>query len=140
MIHLGDSQCDPDVIRKMAGCPVDIVRGNCDIDIYDVPLCKLVEIGGYRILLLHGHQYGGMAGIGSMRETARENDASIVMFGHTHIPLVDTRDGVTVVNPGSISLPRQEGRKPSYLVMNIENGVADFVPVYLSGYGSRSAR
>ncbi len=30
MVHLGDFMCHPDVIREIAGCPVEIVKGNCD--------------------------------------------------------------------------------------------------------------
>lgn len=129
MIHLGDFQCDVSAIEELAGCPVDIVRGNGDSFLSGIPQSKIIEIEGYRILLTHGHQYGGM--VEPLRELARENGASIVMFGHTHVPLVDTGEDVAAVNPGSISQPRQEGRKPSYLVMNIENGTVDFVPVFL---------
>lgn len=132
MFHLGDFQCDPDDIYDLAGVPVDMVRGNCDSSLCGVSLSKIVEIGGYRILLTHGHQYAGFDSIGSMSELARANDVSIVMCGHTHIPHVEQRNGVYVVNPGSISRPRQEGHQPSYLVMNIEQGRVDFVPVYLT--------
>lgn len=130
MIHLGDFQCSPSVIEELAGCPVDMVRGNCDSFLSGIPQSKMIDIEGHKVLLTHGHQYGGM--VGALREMAKENGVSIVMFGHTHVPLVDTEDGVTVVNPGSISQPRQDGHKPSYLVMNIENGIVDFVPVFLS--------
>ena len=51
-----------------------------------------------------------------------ENDADIVMFGHIHIPLVRSDKGVTIVNPGSISLPRQPGGEPTYIVMTVEEG------------------
>lgn len=43
----------------------------------------------------------------------------IVMYGHTHRPVVDTEDGVIAVNPGSLSYPRQEGHRPSYIVMEL---------------------
>jgi hypothetical protein len=130
LIHLGDSLCAPETIEEIAGCPVDLVRGNCDSSIYGVPLSKIIEIEGYRILLLHGHQYAGISGLDSLRATAKANDVQIVMCGHTHIPMID-RGEVTIVNPGSISQPRQEGHIPTYLVMNIENGQVDFVPVRL---------
>jgi putative phosphoesterase len=130
LIHLGDSLCSPETIEEIAGCPVDMVRGNCDSSIYGVPLSKIIEIEGYRILLLHGHQYAGISGLDSLRATAKANDVQIVMCGHTHVPLIE-RGEVTIVNPGSISQPRQEGHIPTYLVMNIENGQVDFVPVHL---------
>ena len=42
------------------------------------------------------------------------------MYGHTHVPLVDLSEDIWAVNPGSISLPRQEGRKPSYIIMETD--------------------
>lgn len=132
MLHAGDFQCSPQEIYDLAGVPVDMVRGNCDSSLSGVPLSRIVEIGGYRILLTRGHQYAGIDSIGNMSEMARANDVQIVVCGHTHIPHMEKRGDVWVVNPGSISQPRQPGHQPSYLVMNIEHGTVDFVPVYLT--------
>ena len=52
----------------------------------------------------------------------KENNADIVMFGHIHVPVVEKSDGVTIVNPGSISLPRNADGRPTYIVMNAEEG------------------
>lgn len=46
--------------------------------------------------------------------------ADIVMFGHTHKPHFEQKDGITVLNPGSLAYPRQEGRKGSYMIMEID--------------------
>lgn len=54
------------------------------------------------------------------------------MFGHTHYPYLDEEEDLTVLNPGSLSYPRQPGRKPSYLVMQIdEQGKAHYEHRYL---------
>ena len=54
------------------------------------------------------------------------------MFGHTHKPYLDTEDGITILNPGSLSYPRQEGRRPSYMIMTIdEAGEAHYEICYL---------
>ena len=42
------------------------------------------------------------------------------MYGHTHIPLIQYEQGMYIINPGSITLPRQEGRKPSYILMELD--------------------
>ena len=56
----------------------------------------------------------------------------MVLYGHTHRPVVDTEGKVTAVNPGSLSFPRQEGRRPSYVVMVQEgSGKPDFIIKYL---------
>ena len=41
------------------------------------------------------------------------------MYGHTHKPFFEQKNGITVLNPGSLSFPRQEGRKGSYMLMEI---------------------
>lgn len=131
MIHLGDSEVNPEQISRLVSCPVEMVRGNSD-GISKLPMSKLIDIGEHRALLTHGHQYGGRFGIPRMRETAKENGADIVMFGHIHEPVVEQEDGITVLNPGSISRPRQDGHRPTYLVMTIEeDGRTEYVPVYL---------
>ena len=54
-----------------------------------------------------------------MTDIAKENGADIVMYGHTHVPYLKKVFGVTVLNPGSISLPRQEDGKKSYAIMTV---------------------
>ncbi len=132
MIFLGDAMCQPEVIREIAGCPVDIVRGNCDSFLSGVPISKLIEIGEHKALITHGHQYGVKMGTDTLKQAARENGADIAMFGHTHQPLIDTSSDVTALNPGSVSQPRQEGREKTYLVMNIEDdGRTEYVLCHL---------
>ena len=46
--------------------------------------------------------------------------ADILIYGHTHVPKVVQRNHLLVINPGSLSLPRQENHEPSYAVLNIE--------------------
>ena len=51
----------------------------------------------------------------------------IAMFGHTHKPYLERRGDLTVLNPGSLSFPRQEGRRPSYMLMDLDDeGEAHF--------------
>ena len=91
---------------------------------------KLIQIGGHKVFITHGNHYGGEFGIPTMREIAKENGADIVMFGHSHKPVIEKSGDVTVINPGSISRPRQDGFRPTYMVMNIEDdGRTDFVLV-----------
>ena len=56
----------------------------------------------------------------------------IVMFGHTHKPYLEKDGGITILNPGSLSYPRQEGHKPSYIIMDVDrDGEAHFTVNYL---------
>ena len=53
-------------------------------------------------------------------EYAKRKGADILIYGHTHVPKVVQRNHLLVINPGSLSLPRQENHEPSYAVLNIE--------------------
>ncbi len=130
LIHLGDVTGDEDYIRSLTDAPVHIVAGNNDYG-SKLPQEEILEIGGYKALLTHGHYYVG-AGIGRLQEEALARGVDIVMFGHTHFPCLWQKDGLTILNPGSLSLPRQEGRRPSYIIMEIDRaGAAHFTICYL---------
>lgn len=126
LIHLGDSQGALESIESLVDCPVDAVRGNCDMS-SEMPIANLIMIGNEKVFITHGHRYACKSGIGLMAEMARENGASMVLFGHTHEPMSEQYMGVRVLNPGSISQPRQYGHRPTYLVLTVEdNGKVDF--------------
>ena len=108
-----------------------MVKGNCDYG-NELQGARLIEIGEHKAFITHGNRYGGELGIPTMKDIAKENGADIVMFGHSHKPVIDTKSDIVVLNPGSISRPRQDGFRPTYLVMNIEDdGRTDYVLVTL---------
>ena len=81
---------------------------------------------------LHGHTYYVSLGPDTIREEALSRNADIVMFGHTHKPMISTEGGIVTLNPGSLSYPRQEGKKPSYIIMEIDDkGDATYAIHYL---------
>ena len=54
------------------------------------------------------------------------------MFGHTHRPFFEDDNGIIVLNPGSLSFPRQEGRKGSYMILEMDqDGGLEFSQKYL---------
>ena len=81
---------------------------------------KELRIGSYRVLITHGHYYYVSAGIADIEREAAAQGYDIVMFGHTHRPVIDYTRDVIALNPGSLSYPRQEGRRPSYIVMDLD--------------------
>ena len=93
------------------------VRGNCDFD-SDVPLERLVTLQGTEILLTHGHAHGVNYGLDALVGYARKKGAKIALFGHTHVPFNKYLDGIYVLNPGSLSRPR-DGSRPSYGLIEI---------------------
>ena len=123
LIHCGDVGYDPEDlerVRELAGCPCSIVQGNNDIGL-GLPEEEELAIAGRRILIVHGHRHGLYRGYETLREIARERHCDVAMFGHTHVPVIDKEDpAVTVINPGSLTFPRQPGRRPSYIVMSTD--------------------
>lgn len=116
LIHCGDAEGTEYIIGMKAECPMEIVLGNNDF-FSELPREKEFQIGRYKIWLTHGHYYYVSMGPERIVEEAEEKGVDIVIFGHTHRPLLQQEGSLTVLNPGSISYPRQEGRKPSYAIM-----------------------
>lgn len=131
VIHCGDAEGSEYAISEAAGCTTHIVMGNNDF-FSDLPREIETEIAGYRVLITHGHNYYVSMGSERIKEEASLRGFDIVIFGHTHRPLVDVDDEVIALNPGSLSYPRQEGRRPSYMIMEIDRmGEAHFTVNYL---------
>ena len=120
LIHCGDVEGQEDYIETLAKCPTYIVAGNND---YFSDLEREMEfvLGGQRILLTHGHYYGVSMGIEKILEEGRTRCVDIVMFGHTHRPCLVQYGDITVLSPGSLVYPRQEGRRPSFMIMELDN-------------------
>ena len=120
LIHLGDVG-DAREIESLAGVPCYIVRGNTD---YDAKLlnANVIEAGGHRIFATHGHLHQVDMRLDLLRFAALENDCDIAMYGHTHVPyLEEDPDDITILNPGSISKPRQADHRYTYMVMEIDD-------------------
>ena len=131
LIHLGDVEGSENRIRDMVDCPVHMVSGNNDF-FCDLPREEEFDLGRYHVLITHGHYYYVSLDTQEIKRQAITRGADIVMYGHTHRPHLEVSDGVTVLNPGSISYPRQEGHRPSYIIMEIDReGQAHFTINYL---------
>lgn len=131
VIHLGDVEGSEYTIQEAAGCPVEFVAGNNDF-FSDLPSEKTLQIGRYRVMITHGHRYYIGMGNEMLKKEAVAQGADIVMYGHTHRPVIDISQDIIAINPGSLSYPRQENRKPSYIIMEIDDaGEASFSLHYL---------
>lgn len=131
LIHCGDAEGSEYFIGECAGCPMEIILGNNDF-FSSLPKEREFEIGKYKIWLTHGHYFYVSMGPERIIEEAKARGVDIVMYGHTHRPLIEHAGGLTVLNPGSISYPRQDGRKPSYIIMEIDDkGEAHYTLNYL---------
>jgi putative phosphoesterase len=92
------------------GPPVHVVRGNVDSAELQarLPLTRIVQIEGARIAMVHD---GGPAEGRLHRMRRRFPEADAVVFGHSHIPLHEERDGFAIFNPGS---PTERRRSPRH--------------------------
>ena len=86
------------------------------------PNVIIVFIDDFRALITHGHMYGVSMGYQRIWEEGLERGVDAVMFGHTHRPMLEEDEDLILLNPGSLSYPRQKGRQRSYIVMEKENG------------------
>ena len=118
IIHLGDVARDQDYIMALFGCPVDMVAGNNDI-FTDLPGEFIIREGKHVVFLTHGHGYSVYNSTDRLVQRAKELGADMVMFGHTHCPMIDVKEGIMLLNPGSISFPRQERRRPTYIMAQV---------------------
>ncbi|MCR5473949.1 MAG: metallophosphoesterase [Lachnospiraceae bacterium] len=121
MIHCGDIQGEQDRLRRKVDCRLIVVAGNNDYD-PDLDRVKITDIGNYKAVITHGHRYHLYSGFDPLYYLAAENHADYVFFGHTHVPVIHEEGPVTIINPGSLTYPRQPGRQYSYIVGNMEDG------------------
>lgn len=95
IVHAGDIG-DPAILDELARiAPLSAVRGNNDRDSWaeNLPEQLGFDVAGLRVHLLHE--------IAHLRLEALQPRPQIVIYGHSHKPLVEHRDGVLYVNPGS---------------------------------------
>lgn len=120
VIHCGDAEGSEYALTEAADCPVKIVLGNNDFFSY-LPRELTLDIGPYKVWVVHGHNYYVSMGNENIKREAALRGMNIVMYGHTHRPVLDTEGDVIAVNPGSLSYPRQEGHRPSYAIMELDS-------------------
>jgi hypothetical protein len=120
IFHAGDLAADARRLEETYKIKVYSVSGNCDANSPE-PGEKVLEVGGKKILLTHGHLYGVKFGYERLYSRAKNISADVVVFGHTHRPENACYQDILFFNPGSTSLPR--GGAGTYGILEIENGV-----------------
>lgn len=100
ILHAGDVG-DPAILTELEViAPVSAVYGNVDgWDVReDATECLELERCGVKIVVIHGHQFGSPR-VEDL--VAAYPESSVIVYGHTHQPIVEELDGTLVVNPGS---------------------------------------
>ncbi|MBS7167050.1 MAG: metallophosphoesterase family protein [Anaerobutyricum hallii] len=104
LIHCGDVERGDDYIRSLVDCPVHMVAGNNDYNL-ELPSQDIFNIGDYKVLVVHGHTFCVYRGVERLKQYA----------------LIEIDEDVTVLNPGSVSYPRQSDHMPTFLIMEIDD-------------------
>lgn len=92
-----------------------MVPGNCDFGSDAIPV-RQETVGGKRFYFTHGHRHDVKYTLYRLELAAREAEADIALFGHTHQPYEEYVDGLYLFNPGSL------GRGGTYGYVDIEGG------------------
>jgi len=95
LVHAGDI-CDPSILEELASlAPLTAVRGNCDRGEWAESLgeTEFLQVGSRFIYAIHN-----LARIDIEPNAA---GVHVIVSGHTHKPLIEERNGVLFVNPGS---------------------------------------
>jgi len=122
VLHAGDIGA-PGVLTELeALAPVTAVYGN--MDSFPVrsacPKVAAIELDGFTIVVTHGDQFGSPTPQVLHRAFP---DAEIIVYGHTHTPLLELVDRtVTVMNPGSAGAPRRDAGA-TVGIMELEPGI-----------------
>ena len=96
------------------------VRGNCDTEVDQMVLSfpilaeyALIAVGSHTVFVTHGHTYN-LASLPPLMA------GDVLLHGHTHVPACEGRGGITYLNPGSVSIPK-DGSANSYMIL--EDGI-----------------
>ena len=122
ILHGGDVGKWEIMIELGALAPVTAVYGNTDgPDLRGrLPQVAMVQLDGFDVVVTHGDQYGSPTP--AVLHEAFPT-AEIIVFGHTHKPLLQLVDRtVTVVNPGSAG-PRRFDHPVSVAILELEPGI-----------------
>lgn len=101
LIHLGDDINDAKAIEPFLDIPLLKVPGNCDHGATEQREL-ITKIAGTTLLLTHGDMYRVKNGLEGLVSAAAAKKAAVVLYGHTHIPSVQKKDGILLVNPGTL--------------------------------------
>lgn len=125
LLHAGDHD-RPEVaeyLRYVEKRPCHAVAGNADpLSLKNMlGMSKIIELGGLKVGLVHG--WGAPGGLIDRVGGVFGEEADLVVFGHSHAPLVKTAGRTLMVNPGSPFFPRG-GPRGTVALVEINNGRA----------------
>ncbi|MEE1319349.1 MAG: metallophosphoesterase [Ruminococcus sp.] len=101
IIHCGDGDEQVQFLKENYKDKMIVgVKGNCDWYSF-LPAKEILSVCGKKIFITHGHLYNAKLTLYQLVCAAREAQADILLFGHTHNAMTDYEDGLHIMNPGS---------------------------------------
>lgn len=130
LVHLGDHEKDAEDLGRMLGVDYVSVKGNMDGAMRSEDSRYILDTEYGKIYLTHGHTEGVSGGsYDRLLYRCEELGCKAVFFGHTHVPCNEEIDGIRILNPGSISRPR-DGSDGSYAVVHTYEDRIDCSVIY----------
>ena len=102
------------------------VKGDYDLD-ESLPEQKMIQIGEFKIGIIHGHQVLPSGDINSLSNIQRQLGCNILVSGFTHELSIKVKDNVLYINPGSISgafSPSIKDNSPSFILLALQGDIA----------------
>lgn len=119
IVFAGDGINDFNYLNKDNYKKLIAVSGNCDQ--FFTQKEKIFTLGGKKILLTHGDLYRVKSTKLNLLYKAKEENVNIVIYGHTHSPIVEEIEGVLFINPGTLY---KYGTKKTFAYLTIFEGKA----------------
>ena len=137
IIHLGDMERDARRISEITDKTVISVMGNNE-SAYEKEDFHILETGYGNLLLTHGHKQKVKRGLQNLLYRTAELGCKAALFGHTHEPVFTESDGIYLLNPGSLTVPK-DGTAGSYAIVNVSrDAFAASIVYYHDGLYSSS--
>lgn len=112
-IHCGDLEDDP---LNYPGWV--FVKGNNDY-FGEFAKQRIIPVAGHKIFVIHSDRCSYFYREENLTRMAQMHNCDIVCYGHTHVSHIEVKDHVFLLNPGSISWPR-DGRPKCYAILEVD--------------------
>jgi len=120
ILHLGDKYTDCECLERMfPEIPLRTVKGNCDSGRAMLDMDEFT-LEGKRFFMTHGHLFNVKMGKTKIIDAAKKRGVDILLFGHTHTPFYDIKNGLTILNPGCVGLNQKY-----YAIIDINDGTVE---------------
>ena len=120
IFHLGDYVRDAKKIHVWFNRTIYSVKGNCDQGSSDGKKKKKISFDNKIVYATHGHLFNVKNDLDALFYEASLKKANVVLFGHTHHKLLEKKNGILLMNPGSLMGGRYS-ENPSYGIITINN-------------------